>query len=315
MNIILIVIAIMLPIAFGYIFRILGVFKEDEINTLRKFVVKVSVPFIIFKNLFKANMESLTQIYPAMFSLILLTLLFAITAYIISNYISKKKKEQNSYAFTTFAGNYGYLGWGVLYYLYGDPGFTRSVFFTLIFWPAFLTIGFVLLYFRNKKHSTKGNHKLLIILIKNASIPIISAILAISMNLINITIPELVWDFIIKFAGFTIPMILFTIGLNFKFRMKRSQLRIIISATAHRILFGFILGILTCFVTRLIFPVDIIMQKVILVESVMPTAAMSPFFEEYIDMDKKLVSGVIAFSTIFSLITIPFWFYIIEMIF
>ena len=314
MKIILIVIAILLPIFFGYFFKIISLFNKEEIATLRKFVVKVTVPFIIFRNLYKADMESLSQIYPAMFSLILLSLLYMITAYFVSNIIDRNYKKQNSYAFATFVGNYGYLGWGVLYYFYGNSGFTRSVFFTLLFWPVFLGTGFILIYMRNKRHNKKRDGNFLKVLIQHATIPILTAVIAIAMNIGKIKIAPTLTNFIDEFANITIPMILFTIGLNFTIKMKKSQFKIIMGSTLHRLIFGFVLGLITVFITTLIFKTDKIMMRVILIESIMPTAAMAPLFEEYIEMDNELMSGIITFSTILSLATIPVWYYIAQLL-
>ncbi|NIA22729.1 MAG: hypothetical protein GWP03_00955 [Proteobacteria bacterium] len=314
MKIVLIVITLLLPIFLGYFFKLIKLFNKEEIATLRKFVVKVTVPFIIFRNLYKADMESLSQIYPAMLSLIILSLLYMITAYFVSNFISKDHKKQNSYAFATFVGNYGYLGWGVLYYFYGNAGFTRSVFFTLLFWPVFLSTGFFLVYLKNRRHAKSNNSNFLSVMIQHATVPLLTAIIAIVMNIAHISIPNILSDFIDKFANITIPMILFTIGLNFTFRMKRTQFKIIISSSLHRLVFGFLLGVITVFLTALIFRTDKTMTKVILIESIMPTAAMAPLFEEYIDIDGELMSGIITFSTILSLITIPIWYYIIQLL-
>ncbi len=314
MKIIIIVISLLLPIFFGYFFKLIKLFNKDEIATLRKFVVKVTVPFIIFRNLYKADMESLGQIYPAMLSFIILSLLYMITAYLVSNIISKDRKKQNSYAFATFVGNYGYLGWGVLYYFYGNSGFTRSVFFTILFWPVFLSTGFFLVYLKNKKHARVNKNNFLPVLTQHATIPILTAIVAIAMNITHVNIPNILSNFIDDFANITIPMILFTIGLNFSFKMKRSQFKVIFSSSLHRLIFGFLLGIITVFVTTLIFKTDKIMTKVILIESIMPTAAMAPLFEEYIEMDSELMSGIITFSTVLSLVTIPIWYYLVQLL-
>lgn len=313
MKIILMVITTFLPIFLGYFFKLIKLFSDDEVATLRKFVIKVSVPFIIIKNLYKSNMESLIQIFPAMFAFIFISILFTITAYLFSFFVSKKKREQNAYAFSVFVGNYGYLGWGVLYYFYGDNGFTRAVFFTVLFWPVFLTLGFWLLYLR-KKGEASENIAFKKLIFKNASIPIGSSVFAIFLNLLHIPIPNVLWHFIEQFAAFTIPMILFTIGLNFKIKMHISKIKVIFLASFHRLILGFLFGYLTFLITKLFFNTDLIMEKVILLESIMPTAAMAPFFSDYIETDKELLSGVVTFSTLFSLLTIPFWYYVIEKI-
>ncbi len=313
MKIFLTILAIMLPIFFGYFFKIINIFSDSEIDTLRKFVVRVTVPFIIIRNLYTANMETLNQIFPSVTSFITVTIFASITGLFLSKLFTNTDRERNSYIFSVFVGNYGFLGWGVMSYFYGDAGFTRAVFFSLLFWPVFLSFGFLLAYLRKSgemKDNKSTNFKKL--LLKNASVPISAAAVAISLNLGGVEIPELLWNFIDKFASITIPMILFTIGLNFKFRMKLNKLKIILAGSFHRLIFGFVIGVVTLFLVNSIFSIDMINQKVILIEAAMPTAAMTPFFSEYVKMDKKLQSGIITFSTIFSLITIPLWYYLVE---
>ncbi|HHH84643.1 MAG TPA: hypothetical protein ENL15_01665, partial [Firmicutes bacterium] len=123
MHLFAIVISILLPIALGILFRFIG-FTQEEAASLRKFVIKVTVPFIVFRNLLNANLESLSQIAPSVLAMLILTLLFGITSIVMSRILPGKKALRNAFIFSTFVGNYGYLGWGVMYHFYGNTGFT-----------------------------------------------------------------------------------------------------------------------------------------------------------------------------------------------
>ena len=314
MDILNVIIAIMLPVGLGFLFKILGVFAEHDTEVLRRFVVKVTVPFIVFRNLFTANMESLNQIMPSVTAMALLTLLFSLTAVFFARFTGRGASEKNAYIFSTFVGNYGYLGWGVMFYFYGDSGFSRSVFFTLFFWPIFLLFGFWLIYLRNRRENA-SRKEIARLLLANASIPIISAVLGLSANLSGISLPALATGFIDKFAGITIPMILFTIGLSFKLKLDVSRLGTVLLSCAHRLILGYALGLATCCIISAVFPMDIITKKVILMEAVMPTAAMAPFFAEHTDLDKHVQAAIITLSTIISMATIPLWYYVTELIF
>ncbi len=311
MEIFTVIISIMLPVFLGLLFKGLKIFSEEDTTILRRFVVKVTVPFIVFRNLYKANMESLNQIAPSALSMILITFLFAVTALMLSRFAGRVKKEKNAFIFSAFVGNYGYLGWGVMFYFYGESGFSRSVYFTLFFWPVFLLFGFWLIYMRNRQEEISGR-EIAALLLRNAALPIVCAAAGLAVNLSGWTLPPLFDDFISKFAGITIPMILFTIGLSFKFRMNLSHIRTVILACIHRLFLGYILGLAVCCAVSLLFPMDIITKKVILMESIMPTAAMAPFFAEHIDIDKNIQAAVITLSTIISIVTIPLWYFITE---
>jgi predicted permease len=312
-DILNLLITILLPMVLGYFFKFINLFDEKEINALRKFVVKVGIPFLIFKNLSSSNIESLNQFFPAFCGFFILTVTSLFFGYFVSNYISRDKEKQNAFAFTVFVGNYAFLGWGVIHSFYGEQALTRAVFFTMLFWPVFLLCGFWLIH-KKSKEAHISRKVFLEALFKNASIPIFTAAVAIALNLLQVKIPPIGKNFIDKFSAITIPMILFTIGLNLKLRMKYSDLKIVFAASFFRLIFSFAFGLVAVVITRLLLPVDLLTQKVILIESIMPTAAMATFYIEYINMDKKLVSGIIAFSTILSLATIPFWYFIVEKI-
>ncbi len=302
------------PIGLGYLFRKIRLFNEKEINALRKFVIRVSAPFLIFKSLYEANMESLGQFFPISFGFICLTVLFMITGYLISGKITKDVKKQQAYTFSVLAGNYAYLGWGVMYSFLGEDAFMRAVFFTLLFWPVFLICGFWLNHKSSQKMSAK-TQPFFPVLIKNAVIPLSTAFCAILLNVTGVKIYAPVGKFINDLSSITIPLILFTIGLNLSFKIKKSYLKIIIFASVHRLVLGFILGFLVISLIKFIFTPDQITLKVILLESIMPSATMSMFFAEYVDLDKKLMAAIIAFSTLLSLLTIPAWFLVVEQIF
>ena len=313
MNIVLKVLAIMLPIFLGYFFKHIKIFDRNDIISIRKFVVKVTVPFIIFRNLYQANMETLSQLIPLALSFIIMTFLFSLSGFILSRLFSNKITEQNAYIFSVFMGNYGYLGWGVMAYFFGDPGFTRAVFFSMLFWPVFLTAGFSLEFISSK--STRGKDQIIKLLIHNGAAPILVSLTAILLNIINIPLPEVIKEFIGKFAAITIPTILFTIGLNFQLKLDRKHIKLILCGAMHRVVFGFIIGLTTLFAIKTVFSIDSITGKVILMQSIMPTAVLSTFYAAYVLIDEKIQAGIITFSNIFSLITIPIAFYLVNLIF
>lgn len=310
MHLFTIVISILLPIALGILFRFLG-FTHNEATALRKFVIKVTVPFIVFRNLLTANLESLSQIAPSVVAMLLLTILFGVTSILMSRVLPRGKALRNAFIFSTFVGNYGYLGWGVMYHFYGDTGFTRSVFFTLFFWPVFLLVGFGLIAFLNREENV-SRKEIARILLKNSAPPLLAAGAGLTLNLLSVTFPPLISDFITQFASMTIPLILFTIGLSFHFTLKRLSLATVLLSCFHRLILGYLLGWAVCCLVSLVFPLDLITRKVILLESIMPTAAMAPFFAEHITVDKKLQASIVTLSTALSLLTIPLWYLITE---
>lgn len=314
MNLVEIVLTINFPIFLGWIFKQLKLFPDNESAVLRKFVIKVTVPFLIFRNLYNADTHEFSQMLPMIMSLCLMLVFSAFIVVSMRNLSSSDKKISNSFCLGSFVGNYSYLGWGVLSYFYGETGFTRGVFFSMFFWPVVLSVGFTIVWFLSKTSSGKASKdKIIHALTSNAIPPVLSAFLAMAMNFYGIKIPEWLAKSIGSIANITIPAILFTVGLSLSVMLKKDTVRPVVLGTFFRTIFGMIIGTVVLSIVSFCFKdIDITTKKVILMESVMPSAALSPFFADFVDSDKEVVSGIVTFSTLFSLVTLPFWYFMIE---
>jgi predicted permease len=306
--------AIMLPIALGYLLKRVRLFRENEIAALRKFVMRVAVPFLIFQNLYRADVESLQQALPMVLAFTLLTALYTLAARLVSPLVAKGEKQRLTFAFAVFAGNYAFLGWGVIVSFFGGRALTRAVFFSMLFWPVFLACGFFLRRrFDNGNDETKRSG-FFEIMVRHAGVPIATAATALALNIGRVRLPDIFTDFIGQFAALAIPMILFAIGQNLTLLMPAARLRLVLAASFFRLIGGFALGIITLAVLRLFFNVDILSRQVILLQAVMPTATMTTFFSEYAPLDEELLSGVIAGSTLLSFVTLPLWVMVIRVL-
>ena len=314
LNLVEIVLTINFPIFLGWIFKQLKLFPGNESAVLRKFVIKATVPFLIFRNLYNADTKEFSQMLPMIVSLCLILVFSGILVVSTRNLSSSDKKISNSFCLGSFVGNYSYLGWGVLSYFYGENGFTRGVFFSMFFWPVVLSVGFSIIWFLSKESSGNASKdKIIHALTSNAIPPVLSAFLAMAMNFYGIKLPEWLAKSIGSIANITIPVILFTVGLSLSIMLKKGTVRPVVLGTFFRTVFGIIIGIAVLSIVSFCFRnVDITTKKVILMESVMPSAATSPFFADFVDSDKEVVSGIVTFSTIFALITLPFWYFVIE---
>jgi predicted permease len=306
--------AIMLPIAFGYLLKQVRLFKESEVAALRKFVVRVALPFLIFQNLYHADVESLQQALPIVLAFALLTTLYTFAALLVSPRVTEGETQRLTFAFAVFAGNYAFLGWGVIVAFFGARALTRAVFFSMFFWPVFLTCGF----FLRRRFCTSCEREagagFLKVLIRHAGVPIATAATALVLNIARVRLPETLDGFIGQFAGLAIPLILFAIGQNLQLFMPAARLRLVLAASLFRLAGGFALGLAVLAVLRLFFNLDLLSRQVILLQAVMPTATMATFFGEYVSLDEELLSGIIAVSTLISFLTLPLWVMVIHVL-
>jgi predicted permease len=304
--------AILLPILLGYLLKQFRLFQENEIAALRKFVVRVALPFLIFQNLYHADVESLQQALPIVLAFVLLTALYTAAAWLVAPRIVEGETQQLTIAFSVFAGNYAFLGWGVIVAFFGPKALTRAVFFSMFFWPVFLTCGFLLRRRFCLSCDREGGTGFLKVLARHASVPIGTAAIALALNIARVRLPGVVNDFVGQFAALAIPMILFAIGQNLRLLMPAARLRLVLAASFFRLVGGFALGLAVVAGVRFFFNVDVLSRQVILLQAVMPTATMATFFGEYVSLDEELLSGIIAGSTLLSFVTLPLWVMVIH---
>ena len=304
--------ALLLPIAFGYLLKQVRLFKESEVAALRKFVVRVALPFLIFQNLYHADVESLQQALPIVLAFALLTALYTIAALFVSPRVTRGETQRLTFAFSVFAGNYAFLGWGVIVAFFGAKALTRAVFFSMFFWPVFLVCGFLM----RRRFCTSCEREaaagFLKILIRHAGVPIATAASALALNIAGVRLPATLDNFIGQFAALAIPLILFAIGQNLQLLMPAARLRLVLLASFFRLVCGFALGFVVVAALRLVFNIDVLSRQVILLQAVMPTATMTTFFGEYVPLDEELLSGIIAISTLLSFVTLPLWVMVIQ---
>ncbi len=300
---------IIAPIALGYLCRKLSLFTSEHAALFRTLVVRVTVPFLIFKNLSKADLAAVSQALPVTAAFLTVSLLYAASGFGLARKLFSHRRLCSSYVFGTFVGNYAFLGWGVLLIFWGEAALTRAVFFSMFFWPGFIVIGFFLVRLTNsgERSGQGGKAPVTRLLLQNASIPIGTVVLSLFCNFYRIVPPKPVWTVIDQFAGITVPLILFAVGLSLKIRMPASDMKVVLLASAHRLILGGLIGWLAAELVGLLFPLDPLSVKVVVLQAVMPTATMSPFFAAYSRMDDRLLGSIIAVSTLISLFTLPLW--------
>ncbi len=297
---------IVAPIAVGYLSRKLSLFSSDQAALFRTLAVKITVPFLIFKSLSRADLDAVSQAIPVSLAFLLISFLYAGSGLVLAKKMFQDRRLCSSYIFGTFVGNYAFLGWGVLFIFWGEEALTRAVFFSMFFWPGFLLLGFGLVRILNAADSTE-KAPIGRLLLQNASIPIATVMLSLICNYGQFVPPKPVWLVIEQFAGITVPLILFAVGLSLKIKMPGQDLRVVLLASAHRLVLGGLFGWLAATLVGLLFSVDVLTMKVIFLQAVMPTATMSPFFAAYSRMDDRLLGSIIAVSTLISLFTLPLW--------
>jgi len=300
---------ILFPILLGIIASQLKWFTQEEGNAIRKFVIQICVPFLVAENILRANISLIQQIGGQILSLILFSFLSTLFIYAVTLPLQKKSSLRNTIALGSFTGNYGYLGWGIIESLFGKDGLTLAVFFNLLFWPVFLSSGFLLVWLLQKNEIQTQKIPFLKILTQRA-LPLLSiALISLFIRLLEVPLPPVLFQITSQYSPMVIPLILFAIGLDLEISKHLPKLILhSLPAVFLRLILSSVVGLLTLKIIGLFYPMQTLAKQVVFMESVMPTAVMSVFFTDYLPCEKKLLSSIITTTTLLSLATIPFWY-------
>lgn len=304
---IFLVISPLFLIIFGSAFLVkIGVADVRWQEELNGFALKIGFPALIFSALAKMHFSIAEQSDLLVANSIFLILSFLL-AFVLGKLIRLNKKAFMSLFLCLGFGNVAFLGIPTLVQAYGETVLPEASLLAAVYLFWMFTIGIGFLEFWNQKKNGTVVYKILLRLIKN---PLLLAVFfGLVFSYFGIRIPLVFQRSIDMLATSVSPVVLVVIGLflgNIKFgKFKEWIPSGIFSITTLLILpAAFFLVIKALGLETEDFSLSI-------VDAAMPLA-ITPFalVQEY-NLDKEFVARAIVLSTIFSVITIPFWIFIV----
>lgn len=300
MNATLAIIRVMLPVVFGFLMQVFGSFGAREETVLRQFVVKVSVPLMIFHSMYTADVSSLQQLFPMTAAFGGLSLVLASVGLVLGRYLPYTPDRTRAMILCVTFGNYGWIGWAVAESFLGEPGLNRAIFFTLFWWPVFYLLGA----FVGADGNLRSLSKTMVRKIGAAMVPTFAAVFAgMALNLTDAELPAVLEQTVSDFGNMTVPLILFSVGLQLRLQSLGALYKEGIIVSLARFGLGALMGIA---ITGL-FRFDSTSAQVIRIESVMPVATVIPVLAEYFEIDQDMATAGIIVSTLMAIPLLPVW--------
>jgi len=130
---------------------------------------------------------------------------------------------------------------------------------------------------------------------------IYAAISGLLLNFLNIEIPELIINSLDLIALMAIPLVLLILGYNLS-RVRMASFPTTLVASLLRVGVGLALGLLVVDILN----ITGVFRSVVILDSAMPAAAVSSILAAKYKNEAELVSSVVFFTTVASLVVIPF---------
>jgi len=263
-------------IVIGYILKKLNIISEENGKTIAKVVFNVTLPALIL------NVIISIKITPSLGLITLISILYCIPILVLAFTLFRNyPKEIKGLIFMAVIGfNVGHFAYPLIEGIWNEEGLKYIAMFDIGNAMVIFVICYILglIYspnneFQDKKELAKN---ILFKLLKSA--PLMSYIIAIILNFLNIGFPIFVLDLldVLSRANMALTLLLLGIFLNFKF--EKSQWKNAFIVLIIRYSFGLVIGLMLFF----LLPFDQLYRGILAIALILPIGlAVIPFTVEF----------------------------------
>ncbi len=265
-----------------------------DTRTLSRVVIYLGSPALAFHSIANSaisNDEFGQLIFFALSAMVVITAM----AWLIS--LAVRMDRLTGSAFVLSASLLNGINYGIPLneFAFGQAGLERAVFIGVIFALYTYTVGVFL--------ASSGQASLWVALKNVLLVPLpYTAVLGLVVNLAHIPIPAMVMRITQILGNLAVPLMLLILGIQLSRSSLQGRWRIIVGASFTRLLGGAALGFLLAYLLSL----EGVTRQTAIVEASMPTAVVASVLATEFNSDAELVSSIIVFSTLLSLLTLPF---------
>jgi len=286
-----------------FIIILVGVFSSkkkiitDETNKgLVDLLIKIALPFMIISSFIYTYDNTIkTNVINTFYYSIIAYVVMIIVSYLFLLPIKKDKKTILHFA--NIFVNTGYVGFPILYSIYGTEGVIYGSIFNMFFVILLWTYGIILFKGNFNKSELKSELKVILL---NPSI--IAVCMGIIIMMFNIQLPGALLSSIKSIGSITGPLSMIIIGVilsNVKIKDYLKDWTIYYGVIIKLILIPILMYLIFSFIAS---PSKAI--NTVIIMSAMPASAMTSILAESFDKEKEYAAVVVSVTTLLSLITV-----------
>lgn len=296
---------IFLVILIGWLLKRLGVINDEFANVANKYVFKLALPVLLFKDIATTSIMKNMNIRFVCFCFFGTIIMFTIT-WIFGLFYCKDKTMLGSFVQSAARGSAAVLGVAFVENICGNSGMAPLMIVSAV--PLFNVISVIVLTFggKNVESKSSGIKTAFINVLKNPII--IGILLGIPFSLLNIEIPTIPLRTINYIAQTATPVALIAIGAGFDTRSSLTRLKPSLVATFIKLIV----------LPALMLPVAILMGFdsseliAILIMAGAPSTVSGFIMAKNMHNDHVLSSNTIVISTLVSSVTLTMWVFVLK---
>lgn len=298
-------IPVFLVIVLGYILMRVGFFTEGFVKIADKYVFKVALPVLLFKQIATADIHSDFDIKFVLFCMISTTLMFA-GVWLGARLFLKDKSSVGAFAQAAARGSAAILGIAFIENIYGSSGMGPLMIVSAV--PLYNIYSVIILTFgASDRESGRGAiKKTLRGIITNPII--IGIVLGLPFSIAGITIPAIPLKTMTSIAQTATPVALLVVGAGFKGKQALAKIGPTCAATFIKLI-GLPLIFLPAALT-LGFRNEALVAIIIMLGS--PTTVTCYIMARNMKNDEILSASVVVLATLVSSITLTGWIFLMR---
>lgn len=305
-------IPIFLTMVIGYLLKQLKVVDDHFINILNSFNYKISLPMLLFLDLYKSDFYEVWDTRYVLFCF-LVTLACIIAIWIITGILCRDKTILGEFVQASYRGSAAVLGLAFIQNIYGKATVTPLMIIGTV--PLYNFMAVIVLSFTDpSRFSGDGKPTLNQSAVKDSIIgiaknPIIlGIILGLSASLMRLPIPAVLTKTADNFAVIASPLALIGLGAGFEGRKALKKIKPTLIASFLRLIVQ--PAIFLPFAAYLGFRGEKMVALLVMLGA--PTTASCYIMAKNMHHEGTLTSSVVVATTFLSSITMTFWLYMMH---
>ena len=298
-----VVLPLLISIILGYFLRQIKMLDDPVVNSLNKLCFKVFLPVYLFHSIYTTNISASFNGRLALFGIAGVLAFFALLMIVVP-FLEKENPRRGVMIQAMFRSNFALFGLPVAISICGEQDIGPTSLMIGIIVPIYNILAVVTLEtFRggrpNPRKITRG-------ILTNPLI--IASVLGVLLNLLKFPLPDAILSSANSIGRVATPLALVALGGRFQFSSIRSFRRQLAISVVGKLIISpvimVLLGIALGFRNEMLIPILIMFAA--------PTAVSSFPMAQQMDGDSDLAAALVVFTTIFSIVTIFLWVFVLK---
>lgn len=292
---------VFLVMVLGYILKQRGMLNDEFIRVSNKFNFKVTLPIMLFLDLFTIDLADSFDVKFVMF-LIVITTLMILGVWIFAKLFVRDKSILGEFVQASYRSSVAVFGIAFMSNIYGNAGTIPTIIMVSV--PIYNIFAVLILTLESPSESSNVKSQLKTAVINILKNPIIIGIFAGFLGaLIKLDLPQIIDKALANAASITTPLALICIGASFEGKKALAKIKPTVIATMFKLII--LPAVFMPIAIKMGFRDEALAGIIIFLGS--PIAPSSYIMSRNMGYEGVLTSSTTMVTTLFSSLTLTFW--------